>query len=149
MRTMSNLIKACTLMPSPNETYLANTAYKGQEPSMDGGSLGLMMLLSTFQLTSPTMNPAYSNAANQAGKAAYIQSGGQAKQDRFLTMAERNARDTAHQVGITDTEMTVVLTTAKVVKDRKVDLKGPSLYDVKTSLTADPSSATLGFKYEW
>lgn len=149
MRTMSNLIKACTLMPSPNETYLANLSYKSPDAPMGDSSIGLMMLLSTFQLTSPTMNPAYSNAANQAGRAAYIQSGGQAKQDKLLDRAETQARDTAHSVGITDTEMTVVLTTAKVVKDRKVELKGPSLYDVKTSLTADPSSATLGFKYEW
>jgi hypothetical protein len=150
----SSNLRAYTLMPTPNSTYL--TCTKGcqtvREP-MSGSTMGLLMLLSTFQYQAPYMSPIYSNAASQAGKAAYIQSGGQAMQDKVTSVvsakAETVAKNAYHSVGITDTEVGAVLVTAKVIRDRQIDTNGPRIYFLKTHFTVglDHGSVGLGINF--
>jgi hypothetical protein len=116
--------------------------------------MGLMMLLSSFQFQSPLGSAAFPNAAlDQASKAAYIQSGGQAFQDnatsKVTNAATKNLREVAGNCGITEGEAAVVLGTAKVVKDRQFSLNGPQIYSIKTHLTGTPNSGIVNIKYEW
>ncbi len=142
----SNL-NAYTLVP--NQTYLSRTDLVHNQTPLNGSTLGLMMLLSTFQYQAPHMAPTYSNAASQAGKAAFIVSGGQSFQDKLIAIATNKTLDLVHSIGITNTELGVVFGTAKVLRDRKIDFNGPKLFLIKTNLTFTPNSANLGFKYEW
>ncbi len=116
---------------------------------MDGGTLGLMMLMSTLQYQAPYMNPIYAGAATQAGKAAFIVSGGQDMQNRLSSKAENQAKDVFHSIGITDTEMGVVLGSAKIIKDRQLNVNGPKIYSIRTHLTVgqDNSSVGLGLSF--
>jgi len=110
--------------------------------------MGVLMLLSVFQYQAPYMGQ-YSNAASQAGKAAYIQSGGQAMQDKAISKAEGIGKDGIHSVGLTDQEMGVFLGTANVLRSRQIDVNGPKILSTKIHLTISPSNATLGLKYEF
>ena len=137
-------------MPTDNQSYLAcfkNCPAPPTQP-IGGSTMGILMLLSTLQYQAPYMNPAYSNAASQAGKAAFIQSGGQAFQDKVSSMAstkaESVAKDAIHSVGITDTEAGVVLGTAKVIRDKKIDVNGPKIYFIKTHLTVTQDGGSVG-----
>ena len=137
-------LSAYTLVPD-NATYL--NCYKScpiAPQPMSGPTVGLMMLLSTLQYQAPYMNPVYANAASQAGKAAYIQSGGQAMQNKLTSQATDQTKDFAHSIGITDTEMGVVLGTAKVVRDKQLDVNGPKIYFIKTHLTVGEDHGSIG-----
>lgn len=136
-------------MPSSNQTYL--NCMKNcpiAQPPMSGGAMGMLMILSTLQYQAPYMNPVYSNAASQAGKAAFIESGGQAFQDKISSTASNKAmnmaKDTYHSVGITDTEVGVVLGAAKVVRDKRLDVNGPKIYFIKTHVTVGQDNGSLG-----
>ena len=136
--------------PDPNSSYFIY--YKGgmqvHEP-MEGSTMALMMLVATLQWQAPMAGPTYSNAAAQAGKAAYIVSGGQGAQDKVASIAAKNAGDGLHSIGITDAELGVVLGTAKVIRDKSVDVNGPRLGHIRTHLTATTNNASLGIRYEW
>jgi len=154
----SSGLTAYTAMPVyENSTYL--NKYKGiptiAEP-MSGTTMGFLMLMSTLQYQAPYMAPQYSNAASQAGKAAFIQSGGQAMQDKITgkvtSQAESMAKDTYHSVGITDTEVGVVLGAAKVFRDKQLDVNGPKftiINTIKTHVTVGQDHATLGLKMDF
>ncbi len=139
---------ARTLIVEPNSSYLSNIH---TSPIMvpNTSTMGLMMLLSTFQYQPSLMGPMYAGAAATAGKAAFITSGGQAYQDRLAAMVTKNVIDVIHSAGITDTEMAITLGTAKIIRDRRIDVNGPKLGSIKTSLTATLGSGSLGIKYEW
>lgn len=140
---------AYTLMPEPNSTYLANTKYQPYHDPISGTTTGLMMMLSTLQYQAPYMNPMYSNAASQAGKAAYIESGGQSSQDRFQGFIGDKAKQEAYSLGVTKTEMVVVLGAAKIARDKSIDLQGPKIYFIQTHINADQDKGTLGLKWEF
>jgi hypothetical protein len=136
-------------MPSSNQSYLVCTKNCPITPQPIGGAtMGMLMLLSTLQYQAPYMNSQYSTAAAQAGKAAFIQSGGQAFQDRLQTVAAKKAetvaKDAYHSVGITDTEVGVVLGTAKVIRDKQLDVNGPRIYFIKTHVTVAPDHGSVG-----
>lgn len=141
-------LRASTLMPSDNSSYLscAKNCPTVQHP-LDSATMGVMMLLSTLQYQAPYMGP-YSTAASQAGKAAFIQSGGQAMQDKIADMASKKAeaigKDAYHSVGITDTQVAVALSAAKVIRDKQIDVNGPRVYFVKTHLTVAPDHGSVG-----
>lgn len=137
-------LSSYTLVPEPNASYLSHTSTPIIAP-MDSSTLGLMMLLSTFQYQAPYMNPVYSNAASQAGKAAFITSGGQNVQDRLTDQS----KDIAKSMGLTDTEIGILAGSAKVYRDRQINVNGPKVYSVRTKLTADQNSGSIVFKYEW
>jgi hypothetical protein len=150
-------LRAYTLMPTDNQSYLVQTKNVPTigEP-MSGTTMGMLMLLSTLQYQAPYMNPQYSNAASQAGKAAFIQSGGQAMQDKFTSkvssQAEGIAKDAYHSVGVTDTEVGVVLGAAKVVRDKQVDVNGPKftlINTIRTHVTVGQDHGSVGFKMEF
>jgi hypothetical protein len=111
---------------------------------MDGSAVGLMMILSTLQYQAPYLNPTYSNAASQAGKAAFIQVGGQDVQNKITAQATNQAKDVVHSMGITDTEMGAVFGGAKVIRDRQVDVNGPKIYFIKTHITVGQDHANVG-----
>lgn len=138
-------LKAYVGAPPDNASYL--TCMKNC-PSvttpMDSGTFGMLLLLSTLQYQAPYMGPTYSNAASQAGKAAYVQVGGQAMQDKMTSQAENQAKQAVKSLGITDAEMGVVLGTAKVVRDRQIDVNGPKIYFVKTHVTVGQDHGSLG-----
>ena len=142
-------LNACTLASDVNSSYLANTGHIPTFAPTSGPTTGLMMLLSTLQYQAPYMNPTYSNAASQAGKAAFVESGGQAFQDKTVGMTTREGIDFAHSIGINDTEMGIVGFTAKTLRSRQVNFKGPSIGPVKSNLTGTENSGSIGFKYEW
>jgi hypothetical protein len=138
-----------TLSPEPNSSYLSNYHHSSIADPISGSTMGLMMFLSTLQYQSPYMNPTYSNAANQIGKMSFVESGGQNLQDRFVSMVTKDGIDIVHSLGITDKEMGVFLGITKVVRERRISLTGPKIYSIGTSLTADPNSGNIGFKYDW
>lgn len=137
-------LKAYALQPDTNSSYLSNYKFHGPAPQMDSSAIGLMMILSTLQYQAPYVAPGYSNAAAQAGKAAYIQSGGQAIQDKVASKVESKVKETCHDIGITDGAIGAVLGTAKVVRDRQVDFNGPRLFMVHTHVTLGPDHGLLG-----
>jgi hypothetical protein len=142
-------LQAYTLMPETNSTYLLDSHYRATAEPISGPTIGLMAILSTFQYQAPYMSPMYSNAASQFGKAAYSETGGQAMQDKATKLATKNATDVVHSMGITDGELGVVLGTAKVIRDRRLDLNGPKVLSIKTHLTLDQNSANLGLRWEF
>jgi hypothetical protein len=142
---MDDGLQAYTLVPEPNSSFLYRTKdVQIPQMPMSGGTLGILMILSTLQYQAPHMNPTYSNAASQAGKAAFVQSGGQGLQDQLTSKAEGAAKDAIRAVGITDTEVGAVLGTAKVVRDRQIDVNGPKIYFIKTHVTVGQDHGSLG-----
>jgi hypothetical protein len=146
---MSETLKAYCGMPEDNSTYLANTKLMPATQPIGEGTVGLLMLMSTLQYQAPYMNPIYSNAASQAGKAAFVQSGGQGTQDKVMQKAEAQAKDAAHSVGVTDTEIGIVLGSAKIVRDKQVDLNGPKIFFIKTHLTVGQDRGSVGLKMDF
>lgn len=135
---------------APNDSYLSHTSgIPTISDPMSSPTMGLMMLLSTFQYQSPYMNPTYSNAASQIGKAAFIKSGGQDFQDKAISYANKTARQTVYSLGIDGNQVGIILGAAKVIRDRQVDLKGPNIGPVKSNLTINPNTGIMGLKYEW
>jgi hypothetical protein len=143
-------LNAYTLVPEPNSTYLGHTSGSlvVADP-MSGPTMGLMMLLSTLQYQAPYMNPVYSNAASQIGKVAFVQSGGQAVQDKTLSFATKDGLDFAHSIAITDAEMGIVGLTLKTIRARQLNLNGPKFYSIKTDLTINQQTASMEIKYAW
>lgn len=143
-------LKAYTSQPEPNSSYLSKTqgVPSIQEP-MSGSTLGMLMILSTFQYQAPPVSATYARAVDQVGHAAYVQSGGQEMQDRITSKAENTAKDVAHQIGITDAEIGVVLGGAKIYKDKQVDFTGPRLYFIRTHVTAGPGHGLVSFKVDF
>jgi len=142
-----------TTVPPVNSTYLNNTHIQLPADPLSGSTMGIMMLLSTLQYQAPYMSPTYSNAASQAAHAAFIDVGGQAFQDKTNSkvsdIATKTFLDAAHSVGVTDTELAIVAGTAKTFRDRGFNVNGPKIYGVKTNLTGNQNSGSLGLKYEW
>jgi hypothetical protein len=140
---------AYTLMPEPNITYLVKTkdVIVPADP-LSGSTVGLMMILSTFQYQSPTVNPSYSNALNQASKAAFVEVGGQEFQNKIKGYGTDKGRDFVHSIGA-DTELGVLLGAAKVVRDRQIDVRGPNISFVHTHLTVGQDHGSIGLGWEW
>ena len=143
----SSGLTAQTLVP--NSSYLVNTTYTAPVTPVSSPTMGLMMLLSTFQYQTSYIDPMYSNAASQAGKAAYIQSGGQATQDKLTNVATEEGTDTAHSIGLTDMEMGIVGFTTKTIVKRQIDINGPKVCFVNTHLTATQNNASIGLKWNF
>jgi hypothetical protein len=112
-------------------------------------TMGLMMLLSTFQYQAPYMNPTYSNAASQAGKAAFVESGGQAVQDKFLKGETKDGMDFAHSIGLTDMEMGIVGFAGKTIRSRQINVRGPSIGPIRSSLTGTENSGSIGLVWRF
>lgn len=139
---------SCTLVAEPNSSYLSNTHSTSMVMPLSDPTMGLMMLLSTFQYQAPYMNNTYSNAASQAGKAAFVVSGGQAVQDKFVNSETKDGIDFAHSIGLSDTEMGIVGFAGKTIRSRQFNVRGPSIGPVKSSLTGTNNSGSIGFKYD-
>ena len=140
---------AYTLMPEPNSTYLnhyTNTPLVGDP--LSGSTVGLMMILSSFQYQSPTLNPSYSNALNQASHAAFVEMGGQAFQDKVRGYATDQGKGFVHTWDA-DTEVGILLGAAKVVRDRQVDVRGPNISFINTHLTVGQNHESLQLGWEW
>jgi hypothetical protein len=146
---MPSDLTAYTLSVDLNSTYLSQTSTLPATRHINDPTLGLMMLLSTLQYESPYMNQTYSNAANQAGKAAYVESGGQGLQNNFLQRLGKETTDAGHQMGLTDTEMGILFETAKTAKTHKLDINGPKVYFMKTRLTIEESRGSVGVGWSW
>ncbi len=151
---MENLAYAsnnsCSLVQQDNISYLYQTSHVPviADP-LSGPVTGILMLLSTLQYQAPYMNPKYSDAAAQAGKSAYIQVGGQSMQDKTVSVVTNKGTGFAHSIGITDFEMGAVGGAAKIIRTKQINLRGPGLWGIKTTISATPNSGTLGFRYEW
>jgi hypothetical protein len=141
---------AYTLMPEPNQTYLAQTknVVVPSDP-LSGSTVGLLMVLSSFQYQPSLMGPQYAGAVSQASQAAFIQSGGQRFQNNFTAVATKSGIDFAHSVGLTDAEMGAVGFTAKTVRSRQINIKGPKFYGIKSNLTLSPGIGNVGLSYGW
>lgn len=146
---MGNGLTAYTAV-APNDSYLCHTTgVTAISEPVSGTTMGLMMMLSTLQYQAPYMNPTYSNAAGQMGKAAFVQSGGQAFQDKAVLYANNRAKEAVQAIGVDGKKVAIILTAAKVVRDRQIDFKGPNIGPVKSNLTINPNTGTMGLKYEW
>ena len=82
----------------------------------------------------------YSQAGNQMGKTAYVQSGLQAHQDRLLGDAAQVAKDT----GLPETSAVILIGTARAVRDKRLGFQGPEIFCFKTHFNVDRSSGSLG-----
>jgi len=138
-------LTACTLVPEANVSYLAHTSGTPVVAPMSGPTLGLMMFLSTLQYQSSYLGPTYSNAAGQAGKAAFVEAGGPQGQNNLRTYGLNQS----HEMGLTNAEGAIIFGTARILQKRQIDWTGPSLYSVKPHLTLSPQSGSIGLKYEW
>lgn len=145
----NSTLYSCTLIPSPNSSYLYNIHSPVLQDPFSGSTMGLMMILSAFQYQPSGISQNYSNALNNASKAAFIQSGGQSMEDQFVSKTTVMFADTAHSMGLTDSEMGIVFGSAKIFKYKQMDLNGPKFYSIKTHLTINQNSGSLGLKYEW
>lgn len=119
-----------------------------QEP-LSAPTMGLLMVLSTLQYQAPYMSPIYSSAASQIGQKAFTDMGGKSFKDRLMSGMESKGKSIAHSIGITDGELGVTLGTLRVIRARQINLNGPKIYSIRTSLTATPTDGTMVFKYEW
>lgn len=144
----SNL-SAYTLVPEPNGTYLSKTANIPIANPLSGSTMGLMMLLSTFQCQASSMGSTYSTAVTQASKAAAIISGEQDIQNKLIKIITNDSKDTLHSIGITDTEAGLVLETAKTIKNRQLQINGPKIYLIKTKLTIGQDNGSIGLGYNF
>lgn len=131
---------ASTLVSEPNSSYLGNIHSKPLVMPLSDPTMGLMMLLSTFQYQAPYMNGTYSNAASQAGKAAFVMSGGQDAQNKLAD----KSKDFVYSLGLTNAEMGLLLGSAKTIRDRQLTINGPRIYSVKTNLTASQTGGSIG-----
>lgn len=113
---------------------------------MSESTVGLLALLSTLNFYAP-VSPAYMSAANAAGRAAFIQSGGQALQDKLTSISETRARRAIYWLGISDTQIAVLLGTAKVINDKQLALPGPRFYQVNTSFSVAPEYGSVGLSW--
>jgi hypothetical protein len=107
-----------------------------------------MALLSTFQYQAPPVNPTYTVAFATVSRAAFAQSGGAAMQSKATQLATKDATDMVHSAGVTDTEMAIVLGTAKTIRDKSLNVNGPKIYFIHTNLTATQNSGTLGLRWD-
>ena len=139
---------AYTLMPEPNQTYLAQTknVMVPTDP-LSGSTVGLLMILSSFQYQPSLMGPQYTGAVSQASQAAFVQSGGQQSQNNTVSVVTKNGLDFAHSVGLNDIEMGAVGFTAKTVRSRQININGPKLYGIKSNLTLSPGIGNVGLSY--
>lgn len=142
-------LRSYTLVPEPNESYFVQTKSLYNTVPLGNGSVGFLLMLSTLQYQAPYLPSQYSGAASQAGKAAYIQSGAQASQDKLVSRMGKSVIDEMHQAGVTDTEAAIVLGTIKTVRNKQVDLNGPRLSFFQTHLTLAPDHTLLGFKMDF
>ena len=141
--TYANLT-ASTLVPDVNVSYLAHTSGTPVVAPISSPTLALMMFLSTLQYQAPYMGQ-YSNAAGQAGKAAFVEVGGPQSQNNLKTYS----LDQGHEIGLTNAEGVVIFGTARVIQKRQIDWAGPSFYSVKPNLTLSPNSGSLGLKWSF
>lgn len=150
----STNLTATILASESNTTHLSQINNLHIADPMSSSTMGLMMLLSTLQYQAPYMDPRYSYAASQAGKAAFIESGGQALQDRFIAMTNKKATDMGKNairyIGVSEVQLGIVLGTYKVYKARQIDIKGPTLHSINTNLTlgTDHGSIGLGWNFK-
>lgn len=139
----------CEVGISDNSSYLNyRSAFSFQEP-LSGSTVGILMVLSTFQYQSPTMNPTYLNAIGQASRAAFVQSGGQRFQDQLTSKAENAARYIIHSIGITEGQLGVLLGATKVIRDRSVSLDGPRIQSVKTHFNINQTNGSIGLGWDF
>ncbi len=142
-------LTASTLIPEPNSSYLCHTHINPISTPMDSSTVGLLMILSTLQYQTPYVNPTYSGAMAQAGKAAFMESGGQSTQDKILDLTTQKATNVVHSLGITDTEMGIVLGSAKIIKEKQFSVNGPKLGFINTHLTATQNSGNIDLGWNW
>jgi hypothetical protein len=142
-------LTACTLAQDANSSYLANYGHVATSTPMSGSTMGLLMLLSTFQYQAPYMSPTYSNAASQAGKAAFMETGGQAMQDKALKIVTDDGNSFAHSIGLTGTEMGIVGIGYKTYRSRQIDVRGPQISVFRSDLTLAQDSVILGLKWSF
>jgi hypothetical protein len=109
-------------------------------------TIGLMAIISTLSLYSP-LPPSYTNATNAAGRAAFIQSGGQAIQDKILAYSENKAHKTLNSLGVTDNQMAIVVGTVKVIREQRISFPGPKFDRIRTNLAVTPNSGFVGLEY--
>lgn len=149
MQSFSSPTLNCLTSVEANSSYLAtvNAPHIANVP--DSGSIGLMMILSTFQYYPTANNPTYSNAIGQASKAAFIQSGGQGVQDKLASKALDVAKDSFHYLGITDGQLGTVFGAAKVIRDRQINTPGPNIYNINTHLTISQTGGSIGLGWKF
>lgn len=137
------------LVVPDNSTYLANTHFKAAPDPISGSVQGLMMILSAFQYQSPLNSAIYNQAISSASHAAFIQSGGQDLQNKTTTYATKNGKESAQSLGITDTEMVIVYETAKVVRDKQLNVNGPKFYSLSTHLKVGENNGSVGLTWRF
>lgn len=142
-------LTASTLVVEPNSSYFCHIHIGSTSAPMGGSTMGLLMILSTLQYQAPYVNSLYSGAMAQAGKAAFMESGGQSTQDKILDISTKKATNIVHSLGITDTEIGIVLGSAKIIKEKQFSVNGPKLGFINTHLTATQNSGNLGLGWNW
>lgn len=133
----------------PNSSYLYCKNIPVTSDPISGSTMGFMALLSVLQYQAPYMGPEYSRAATAAGRAAFIESGGQAFQEKLVGVATKNGLETIHSVGVTDGELGFIAGTVKTIKDRQLTIKGPKIRGIGSNLTVTPNSSNITLNWSW
>ena len=104
-----------------------------------------MMLLSLFQYQPTYIDPIYSNALQQASKAAYANTDGKKMEDAL----KEKGINLVHDMGITNTEGAIVLGVAKTLQSRQFNWDNLKIDVVKVHVGLSPNSGNIGVKYEF
>ena len=136
-----------------NSTYLSNYKYTAQT-QLDNDTVGFMAFLSVLKFESPYMGQ-YSDAASKAGDVAFSLSGGQKLQDQFNNkvinpnskLFETKILGFLHSLGITDTELGIIVGSAKIYRDKGIDVKGPRLGVFESHLTLNTDHGLIGLTW--
>jgi hypothetical protein len=127
-------------------SHTSTTLYS--EP-LSGPTMGLMMLLSTLQYQAPYMNPVYSDAAYKAGKAAYIESGGQKLEDNLKKYGTDQANDGMLEIGLTEAEIGILAGSVKTYRTKQINVRGPKIGFIETKLTAGENNGSIGLRWNF
>lgn len=137
-------LKAYTSVPEYNY-YLSNVKSTPVSTNISEPTTGLMMLLSLFQYQSSYAGPTYSNAVEQASKAAYVQSGGKKIEDSL----KEKGITLVHDIGITNTESAIALGAAKTFQSKQFNWDNLKINTFKIHMGLTPNSGNIGVKYEF
>lgn len=114
---------------------------------MSDSAAALLLSISIFKFY--PVDVQHQDAMSKAGSAAWIQSGGAQTEKRFLTTIEEEAIRTVKKTGVSDRAIAATLIVGKVVHDRKVQFRGPSVVSATTHLTLAVGSGILGVTWRF
>lgn len=109
----------------------------------------IVFMVGVMSLQYQPVAPMFREATNTASRAAYMQSGTDKLVDRFTVYSEKKAARTARESGIPEPMFAGMITTAKVIRDKRIDVHGPKIIYGKTYLTVSPDNGIVSIGWNF